>query len=382
MKRIISLILVSLLTLSVLFCFAGCGKVNKAEVAVLWSGEGETTNPNSLINSMDRAMYIKKVDCTYYGAKGDAEKQLEQALEALENGCQVLVVELVVDLIDLFQSRAQEIVNAAKEKDVPVVFFNCVVADAIVNSYDKCVLVSTDLLSKADVQGELMADYVKSNFKKIDKNADGKLDCVFRGVDLVTAGAAIDKANEILATEDYKVKTEDGEEINASIEIADVALTKAEVILTESDVMAYDVLSRIQESDYNTDKLTTQFIPIFTVGSDYDYKDSVLAGKPADSKDLAKYLEAKKFLVDLTNVAEEDLDDMIYTTTNVIDAGRIAGTATEDKDSIALAVAGIVRNLCKGDDTFKGIASKVKEGETPAVVVDGSFVKVRYIAYN
>ena len=66
---------------------------------------------------------------------------------------------------------------------------------------------------------------------------------------------------------------------------------------------------------------------------------------------------------------------MIYTTINVIDAGRIAGTATEDRDSIALAVAQIVRNICKGNDSLKDVASE-------SVVVDGTIVKVRYVAYN
>ena len=83
MKRIISLVLVlvSLLTLS-LFCFTSC-TINKSEVSILWSGEGETKVPDSLINSMERAMYIKKVDYKHYGANGDAALQVQQAKDAL-----------------------------------------------------------------------------------------------------------------------------------------------------------------------------------------------------------------------------------------------------------------------------------------------------------
>lgn len=383
MKRIVSLILVALLTLSV-FCFTGCGAVNDSEVSILWSGNGKVEVPNSLINSMERAMYIKHVEYKHYGANGSLATQLEQAKSALNAGCQVLVVELVSDNpLEILGSQivAQQIVDAAKEKSVPVIFFNCAVNESVVNSYDKCVSITSDVSTIADVQGELIADYVKANFKKLDKDEDDKISFTFRGTGVISA-AAVEKANEILATEKYQVKNADKEKINTSIVLAEIELLKSELILTESDVVAAEVLRELQKSDYNTDKLTTHFIPIITVGESVDYKEIVLAGRPENKDEYAEYYENNKFLVDLTAVEEEDLDAMIYTTINVIDAGRIAGTATEDRDAIAIAVASVVRNLVKGDDTFKGVASEVKEGEAPSVVVDGRYVKVRYIAYN
>lgn len=368
MKRIISLILVSLLTLSAFFCLAGCGKVNDAEVSILWSGEGVATNPNSLINSMDRAMYIKKVDYKHYGAKGDAELQVQQAKGALEAGCQVLVVELVAGL-DLLQLKAQEIVAAAKAKNVPLIFFNCNVNEVIVNSYDKCFLVKSNEDTIADVQGKLIADYVKANFVKLDKNKDGALGAICILDLTASVGGSIDKANALLATEDYQVKTESKETINATIEIVNsVNPLDGELIVTNTDELAYTTLKTLQANDYNTDKLTTQFVPIFTVGENVDYKSRVVAMG-------AENYEANRFLVDLTNVKEEDLKEMIYTTINVIDAGRIAGTATEDRDSIALGVAQIVRNICKGNDSFKDVASD-------SITIDGNIAKVGYIIYT
>ena len=370
MKRIISLILVSLLTLSAFFCFAGCGKVNDAEVSILWSGDGVATNPNSLINSMERAMYIKKVDYKHYGAKGDAELQVQQAKAALEAGCQVLVVELVKDdNLDLLHPKSQEIVAAAKAKNVPLIFFNCNVNEVIVNSYDKCFLVKSNQDTIADVQGKLIADYIKANFVKLDKNKDGALGAICI-LDLTEGvGGSIDKANALLATEDYKVKNQDKETINATIEIVNsVNPLDGELIVTNTDELAYTTLKTLQASDYNTDKLTTQFVPIFTVGENVDYKSRVVAMG-------AENYEANRFLVDLTNVKEEDLKEMIYTTINVIDAGRIAGTATEDRDSIALGVAQIVRNICKGNDSFKDVASD-------SITIDGNIAKVGYIIYT
>ncbi len=389
MKRIVSLILVALLTLSV-FCFTGCGAVNDSEVSILWSGNGKVEVPNSLINSIERAMYIKHVEYKHYGANGSLATQLEQAKSALNAGCQVLVVELVSDNpLEILGSQivAQQIVDAAKEKSVPVIFFNCAVNESVVNSYDKCVSITSDVSTIADVQGELIADYVKANFKDIDKNEDNKISATFQGINTF-ADDAVKKANELLATDDYKVsRSFFGEKLNLSVELSipeiiNPDLTKYELILTPDDVTALVVLRELQKSDYNTDKLTTQFVPIVTVGESVDYKEIVLAGRPENKDEYAEYYENNKFLVDLTAVEEEDLDAMIYTTINVIDAGRIAGTATEDRDAIAIAVASVVRNLVKGDDTFKGVASEVKEGEAPSVVVDGRYVKVRYIAYN
>ena len=274
MKRIVSLILVALLTLSV-FCFTGCGAVNDSEVSILWSGNGKVEVPNSLINSMERAMYIKHVEYKHYGANGSLATQLEQAKSALNAGCQVLVVELVSDNpLEILGSQivAQQIVDAAKEKGVPVIFFNCAVNESVVNSYDKCVSIASDVSTIADVQGELIADYVKSNFKKLDKDEDDKISFTFRGTGVISA-AAVEKANEILATEKYQVKNADKEKINTSIVLAEIELLKSELILTESDVVAAEVLRELQKSDYNTNKLTTHFIPIITVGENVDYKE-------------------------------------------------------------------------------------------------------------
>ena len=187
MKRIISLVLVivSILTLCV-FCFTGCSS-QKNNIAILWSGDGKVDNPNSLINSFERAMYIENVSYTHYGANGDAANQIAQAKEALNADCPVLVVELVKTEATNSEgiSYAQQIVNAAKEKSVPVVFFNCEVEDEVINSYEKCVVVVSNADTIVDVQATMLADYVKSNFnasdlfndkvKGTDKNKDNKI---------------------------------------------------------------------------------------------------------------------------------------------------------------------------------------------------------------
>lgn len=401
MKKTVSLLLVALFVLSA-FCFVGCGKINSAEVSILWSGEGKATNPNSLINSMERAMYIESINYTHYGANGDSAKQLQQAKDAVNNGC----VALAVDLID--SNDAQEFINIAKEKNIPIVFFHCRIPSEVIGTYDKCVLVQSDFANVWDVQDKLIADYIKDNFKDLDKNNDNKISGYPFISDISLSNPKIfETVNALLATEDYKVKNKNGDTINTSVQLTDSAdLTKAELIVTYDDSAAMRALIELQKSDYNTDKLKTQFVPIFTTGASRDYKAHVLASRPeipaelvindTDSQkvkddkdkkikeleDLQKYYADNKYLVDLTAVKESDLGEMVYTTLNVIDSGRIAGTAYENYDEISIAVAKIIRNFIKGNDVFKNVASKVKEGETPAVVVKDSTVLVRYTTYG
>lgn len=374
MKRIVSIVLAVLFSLSV-FALVGCGNINDTDVVILWKDEGVATNPNSLINSMDRAMYIEKVGYTHMGAKGNADEQLKQAKEAVESGCAVLVVELIDPL------HAQEIVESAKAKEIPVVFIDTLqlVPDAVVASYDKCAVVRADLTTVAEVQGELLATYVKDNYKTLDKKdadgkTDGKITCIATDFGLIS-DAAVKKANELLATEDYQVNPNEIWEFwkpktNTSIELVDNAVVEfnsidpatLEMILTPDDHIAFTVLQALQAKDYNTDKLTTHFVPVITVGDSVDYKAYVVEqGK--------EHYGENKFLVDLTVVDEADLDAMIYTTRNVVGAGRLAGTVIADDDAIAGAVAKIVRNMIKEKDIFDGV-----EG------VDGKTVKVPYIA--
>ena len=82
MKKIISLILVALFALSAITLTA-CS-INSTEVSILWSDKGEVLVPDSLINCIERAMYIENISYKHYGANGDHETQLGQAKAAVE----------------------------------------------------------------------------------------------------------------------------------------------------------------------------------------------------------------------------------------------------------------------------------------------------------
>ena len=383
MKKIISLILVALFALSAITLTA-CS-INDTEVSILWSGSGEVKAPDSLINSIERAMYIENISYKHYGANNKHETQLEQAKAAAKLGCAALVIEPVDPL------KAAEFVEVAKAKNIPVIFIGNV-AKNVLDSYEKCVAIGTDYTSVAEVQGKLIADYIVANYADIDRNGDGKITYVSYVTGMIP-NTSVDHANKLLK-EDKSYEIEIGSGCNKEktrtelVFYDDENLVKfisshradekhseimekynddndntVELIITDKDTTALEILVALQAEDFNTDKLKTHLIPVFTVGFEADYKNYVLSKAPIDAEKRAEYLENNKFLCDLTVVEDEDVEAMIWNTKNVISSGRLAGTVIEDQDAIAAAIAAAVRNFIKGDEAFKGLDEELVDGK-------------------
>lgn len=321
MKKIIAIAVLAALVLGL----AACSPINSAPVAVLWATDSEAISPNSLINAMDRALYIENISYTYYGAEGDAAKQLAQAEEALNAGCAVLMVEPVD------AAAAAQFVELANAKQTPVIFFGANVEETVATESSLCLIVKTDAATLAEKYTEMLTEYLKDDktVKNLDRNGDGVLTVLSDMPDI-----ALDELEDI--TVEYAT--------------AEIALTDLEMILTANDTAAQETLLKLQAEDFNTDKLATQYVALFTVGNEIDYKAYVLDTLP-EGGDTAAHYEANKFLVDLTTVEAEDMDKMIYTTMNVVESGRISGTVLEDYDAIAEAAAAACAAIIKNKST-------------------------------
>ena len=321
MKKIIAIAVLAALVLSL----AACSPINSAPVAVLWATDSEAISPNSLINAMDRALYIENISYTYYGAEGDAAKQLAQAEEALNAGCAVLMVEPVD------AAAAAQFVELANAKQTPVIFFGANVDETVATESSLCLIVKTDAAALAEKCTEMLTEYLKDDktVKNLDRNGDGVLTVLSDMPDI-----ALDEL----------------EDITVAYATAESALTDLEMILTANDTAAQETLLKLQAEDFNTDKLATQYVALFTVGNEIDYKAYVLDTLP-EGGDTAAHYEANKFLVDLTTVEAEDMDKMIYTTMNVVESGRISGTVLEDYDAIAEAAAAACAAIIKNKST-------------------------------
>lgn len=322
MKKLIAILLAAVMV----FGLAACGTINDAEVSILWADKGVVEIPNSLINAMERAMYTKSIAYAHYGANGDQAAQTKQAEEALNKGCAALLVNLVDP------AAAQTIVDLAKAKNVPVVFFDCEADAAVLASADKCALVNTDAASVAGVQGQQIGEYLVKNWDKVDHDGNGKITYIY----IADEGAAdpVKDVNTVLTgagkTPLVKIEAADS---SAVINGCTEESRAVELIITGSDEIGLKTLTALQEKGYNSTRLTTHCIPLFTVGTEAD---------------------ARAFK-NTANMTEEEKAELVYTATDLIGSGFMAGSAVEDLDAVAAAVAAITANLLKGNDAFSGV---------------------------
>ena len=309
MKKLLGLILTVVMTLAISVTASGCAINKDGEVSVLWD-DCSDVYVQTLKDSMDRSMYIENIDYEHYDAKGDPSKQLQQVDEVLNKGCSGIIIKLASGNI------AQDVVNKAKAKDVPVVFIESGVEKESITGYDKWTAVDTNTTTYISIYSKLIGNYVVENYDKLDRNDDGKIN--FGGVSSI-----VEKVNEIL-TENNK----------SELNITNNLDNKIELIVTATDEEAVEYLLAIREFDLNKDKLETHYVGLFTVGID------------ANASEVIK-----------TPTTEQDVLDA-YTVMSAIDAGLISGAILENDDGLTGASAKIMRNFIKGDDMFKDVDNK------------------------
>lgn len=113
----------------------------------------------------------QEITVTVQDAAGSQKTQNDQVKELLKEGCNVLCVNLA-DRTD-----PSEIIDMAKEKDVPIIFFNREPVAEDLNQWEKLYYVGAKAEQSGRMQGELAADAIW-NKKEIDKNKDGKIQYV------------------------------------------------------------------------------------------------------------------------------------------------------------------------------------------------------------
>ena len=104
-------------------------------------------------------------------AAGVQRTQDDQVKELINAGCDVLCVNLV-DRAD-----PSEIIDMAREHEVPIIFFNREPVAEDLMQWDQIYYVGADAEESGVMQGELAADMIKNN-SQTDRNRDGKIQYV------------------------------------------------------------------------------------------------------------------------------------------------------------------------------------------------------------
>ena len=112
-----------------------------------------------------------EVSVTIQDAAGVQKNQNDQVEELLDEGCNILCVNLV-DRAD-----PSEIIDLAREREVPIIFFNREPVAEDLHQWDKLYYVGADAKQSGKLQGELAVEMIEAN-SQIDKNKDGKIQYV------------------------------------------------------------------------------------------------------------------------------------------------------------------------------------------------------------
>ncbi|HEY0484477.1 MAG TPA: galactose ABC transporter substrate-binding protein, partial [Kofleriaceae bacterium] len=131
----------------------------------------------------------------------DQPKQNDQVDQFLTQGASALAINLVDP------TAVSVVIDKARSKTIPVVFFNREPAAADMAKYDKAYYVGAKAQQSGTMEGELVVDYWKAH-PEADKNKDGKLQYVMLIGDPSNSDASYRTEFSIKAIEKAGIQTE------------------------------------------------------------------------------------------------------------------------------------------------------------------------------
>lgn len=337
MKKLMAVILTLAFALGLTACGGGSGSSSNGEVSVFYYTYSDTYI-SSVRSAMDKLLTDAGLRYQNYDANGNQTTQTEQVTTALAKGSKLLIVN-VVDTGS--NDAAQNIIDQAKAKNVPVIFFNRSVEESVVTSYDKCVFVGTDYEMAGHMQGEMIGKYLVENYDKLDLNGDGKISYVmFKGQEgnmeaIARTQYGVEDANKVLKKagkpelEFYDASNKNKYLVDQNGTWSSAAATDymgtilaqyseanknmVELVIANNDEMALGAVSALQTAGYN--KEGTKAIPVFGV----------------DATDAAK---------------------------SAVNSGAMVGTIKQDADGMAKAITTITQNFFADKNALDSIDSE------------------------
>lgn len=352
MKKITAILITLVLVLSAPLCLVSCKRNGDGEISVFYYTYADPYI-STVRASVEKRLRDSGLTCQSYDANGNQTTQTEQITTALAKGSRLLIVN-VVDTGS--NDAAQNIVELARERDVPVLFFNRSVDRAVVKSYEKCAFIGTDYEEAGHLQGKMAGEYLLAHYDALDLNGDGRISyAMFKGQEgnqeaIARTEFAVRDANAILTAAGkpelvyYDAKNNDRYQVDqngmwSAAAAKDYMSTNLsmysesngsmiELVLANNDDMALGAISALQEKGYN--KKGGKVIPVFGV----------------DATEAAK---------------------------NAVRDGSMIGTVKQDAEGMASAIATMAKNLLDGKALFADIDA--------SQAVDGWRVNIPYSTY-
>lgn len=253
----------------------------------------------------------KKISVTIQGAGGSQRTQDDQVKELIDGGCNVLCVNLV-DRTD-----PSEIIDLAREKQVPIIFFNREPVAEDMAQWEQLYYVGAKAEESGTMQGEMAAEAIKAN-PQVDRNKDGKIQYVVLEGEPGHQDTIIrtEKAVESLKAEGIELEKlsyglanwNRAQAENRMSQMISQYQTKIELVLANNDEMALGAMDAYEKLNYTESTLPLFFgIDGTKVGLEA-VRDSRLSGtvyndKEGQAKAMAKLVEAL-----VTGSGMEDMD--------------------------------------------------------------------------
>ncbi len=111
------------------------------------------------------------VEVVVYNASQSQQTQNSQVKKMIEEGCDVLCV----NLVDRTDPTA--VIDAARKNDIPIVFFNRELVEGDIGRWDKLFYVGADAIESGVMEGELAAEKCRKD-GNVDRNGDGVIQYV------------------------------------------------------------------------------------------------------------------------------------------------------------------------------------------------------------
>ena len=287
---------------------------------------------------------LDELGITYWNFDGNKDQTTQngQIDIAISQGADILIVNIVTPNSP---EAAMEIIDKAKEVDIPVIFFNRGMGEteereAVLMSYEKSVFVGTNAPEAGHIQGKMIGDYLMRNYSTIDLNGDGIIQyAMFMGeVGNVEAEArtrySVEDTNELLINvgkpELEYFDASNGDKYQADpkgtwsetagfshmadnlIQFNEANGNMIELIICNNDEMAIGVINALNEAGYNLGNSKSTTIPVFGV-------------------------------------------EAVEAAVRLITEGKMTGTVKQDAGGMAEAIGQLVRNTVEGKELMSSL---------------------------
>ena len=312
--------------------------------------DGQDALISKLQDSVNTALEEAGIAYENYDAGNDQETQMEQIREAIDGGCNLLIVNLVDKGASASSSR---VCDMAAQAEIPVIFFNRPVEEdgdegVVLDFYKDVAFVGTDPAEGGHIQGNMIGSYLKEHYSEVDLNGDGSISyTLFKGQAsnaeaIYRTKYAVEDADAILeeagypplqyfnenSVDNFQLDLTGKWSASAAHEYMMSNLARyneengnmIELIICNNDNMAEGAVKALQAVGYNLGSGTCVTIPVFGV----------------DATDAAKQLIAE---------------------------GKMTGTVVQDAEGMAECVCRLTINHEQGLDLLEGMEEYERDTE-------------------